>query len=114
MIANTSTAKETDEARKNSRIWLIVSQIIVVLGLLPWFALLAFASMIGWPDRIEDQGWDLGSSVFSTMLCYPFFAITSIIIAWVLYAKGNYRWASIATSIPMLFACLSSVLFSFT
>ena len=62
MIINMSEGKSTDEARRNSKIWLILSQLIAFLGPLPWFALLAFAcSEHKRPDRFINLLFDQAS-----------------------------------------------------
>jgi hypothetical protein len=91
--------------------WMIASQLIAGLLLIPWFGLFVFASMIGWPAVIEAEGgWDFLSVTFSLMLSYPLYAIISIAVAWGLYFKRQYRWASIVTSIPLLLSILLFIL----
>ena len=93
------------------RDWMIASQLIAGLLLIPWFGLSVTAYLNGWPEVIEAEGgWDSILITFSLMLFYPLYAIISIAAAWVLYVKRQYRWASRVTSIPLLLSMLLFIL----
>jgi hypothetical protein len=101
LVSEHTEPKESNHSK--TKIWLILSQVIAGLILVPWCGLLLFASMIGWPDVIEAEGgWDFLSVTFSLMLFYPVLAIIPVFLAWNLYAKKRFREAAIVTSLPIL------------
>jgi hypothetical protein len=97
-------APPIDPRQKPARRWLIITQLIAASFLAPWFCIASFASMIAWPDPIGAQGgWTLLTLSFAAMLYYPIIAIIPITIAWFLYTRKQYRWATLLTFIPILY-----------
>lgn len=76
--------------------YLVISQIIYVLALIPWlftFGVSFFAF---------DSGFSVGSVLFVVVIgVYPIFMITSSIVAWCIHKR--YKRAAIITNcVPML------------
>ena len=85
-------------------IWLIVSQILALLSLSPWFLLAQMSTML----------FDLGSSTAAVLIAgaiwgYPLLPLGCAVLAWVLYARQKRLPALIVTSLPLLVACPMSL-----
>lgn len=77
--------------------WLIVSQLLGVLSLLPWLVIAGLSIMA------FDAGFSTEAVLFvGAIWAYPLLPIGCSILAWVWYAKGRMRRAVIATSVPMV------------
>jgi hypothetical protein len=78
-------------------IWLIVSQVLYLLALLPWLIMAGFAFMM------FDSGFSVKALLFASGIwTYPLVALSCAILAWLLYGWGNTTGALVATSVPML------------
>lgn len=88
--------------------WLIVSQTLYVVSLLPWLVAAGMAVMaFDAPGSTEMwQPWLFAGTIWS----YPFWMLACAIVAWVLYAKNRARGADIATSVPFLALALFALL----
>ena len=91
------------------RTWLIVSQVIYVLSLLPWIAMSALAVMAFDAPGSERQvgPWIFAGSIWA----YPILPLVSAIVAWVLYARGRTRGAAIATAVPIIVVLAAGMAF---
>lgn len=108
-------APPIDPRQKPARRWLIITQLMAASFLAPWFCIASFAGMIGWPAPVHAQGgWTLLNISFAAMLYYPVVAIIPIIIAWLLYSRKQYRWATIITFIPIFYFGLAVFLWLVT
>ncbi len=74
-------------------IWLILSQLLSVLLLIPWFFTIIAAQAAEGP-------WELLLAYM--LLLHPVTATICAVVAWILYAKARYRLAAIITSLPLL------------
>lgn len=98
-----SQPKTTDEklevsAPKYLKLWLVLSQLLSVLLLVPGFIVLIAA-------QGAEKAWVL--VLVFPLLLHPVTAIICGVGAWILYAKTNYRLAKIVTSIPLLLFIMS-------
>lgn len=86
--------------RRSAVIWLIVSQAIYALSLVPWLVMAGMAVMaFDAPGSTDLWGpWLFVGTVWS----YPVWLLASAIVAWWLYARNRLRGAAIATSVPMV------------
>ncbi len=84
---------------RSALIWLIVSQAISALSLVPWVFVAGMAVMAF--DAPGSTGlW--GPWLFAgTIWSYPLWVLASAILAWVLYAQKRLRGATVATSVPI-------------
>jgi len=80
--------------------WLIVSQALYVLSLLPWLMAAGMAVMaFDAPGSTKMwQPWLFVGVIWS----YPFWMLACAIVAWVLYARSRVRGAVVATTIPLM------------
>jgi hypothetical protein len=89
--------------------WLVISQALSLLSLVPWCTIAALSVMVfdapGSDQMIEP--W----LFVGTVWLYPLFPILCAIVAWVLYRKRRWRAATIVTSLPPAFVLLALVLF---
>lgn len=88
------------KTRNATRAWLIVSQVLYALSLLPWLVMAGMAVMaFDAPGSTELWGpWLFVGTVWS----YPLWLLASAVVAWILYARNRLRGATIATSVPMV------------
>lgn len=80
-------------------VWLIISQLIGLLSLLPWFVI-AGLSLMAFDSGGTAQAWAFAGAIW----CYPVLPIGSAIVAWILFAVKKKRAALIVTSLPLLVA----------
>ncbi len=88
------------EVKKESVVWLIVSQVIGVLALFPWLLYIGGASLataLGTSDR------PLLANIFYLVASYPLVLLVCIIATWILFRLKKHKTASIVTSIPMIY-----------
>ncbi len=77
--------------------WLIISQVLALLSLLPWLVIAGLSVMA------FDAGYSTEAVLFvGTIWAYPLLPLVCSGVAWILYVKHRTRGALIATSIPML------------
>jgi hypothetical protein len=77
--------------------WLIITQILAALSLLPWLVI-AGLSLLAF-----DSGEQLSAVLFvSVIWLYPLLSLGCAIRAWWLYRHGKLRGAVITTSIPLV------------
>ena len=100
-----SQPKTTDEklevsAPKYLKLWLVLSQLLSVLLLVPGFIVLIAA-------QGAEEAWVV--LLVFPLLLHPVTAIICGVGAWILYAKAYYKLAKIVTSIP-LFLFIMSIL----
>ncbi len=88
------------EVKKESAVWLIVSQVIGVLAIFPWLLYIGGASLaaaLGTSDRA------LLANIFYLVASYPLVLLVCIITAWILFRLKKHKTANIVTSIPMIY-----------
>jgi hypothetical protein len=78
-------------------IWMILSQIIMGLGLLPWLVA-SMMSIMAFDGGASAQTYLFVGSIWS----WPVFAIALSGIAWWRWRKGNVWLPAILTTIPLL------------
>lgn len=82
-------------------IWLIVSQALAALSLVPW------GFMAGLSVRSSDSGVTRPTIALVAMVwAYPIVPLACSIIAWLLYRRRRARAAGLITAIPLLPAAL--------
>ena len=85
--------------------WLIISQLIGLLTLIPWVAF-AGLSFMAFDSGESLQAWMFVGVIWS----WPLVPLVSGIIAWILYARRKTRAAVIVTSLPFLVAFIALIL----
>jgi hypothetical protein len=85
--------------------WLVVSQAICALSLLPWILLFYVAMAALHTPTPED--W----LALVAVLGYPPLVLAAAIVAWVLYRRNRLRGAIIATSVPTVAAAAALIWF---
>jgi hypothetical protein len=79
--------------------WLVISQVVGLLSLVPWLAVAGISIMA------FDSGYSTGAELFvGAVWCYPLLPIIAAIVAWVLHARKRDRAALVVTSLPLLVA----------
>lgn len=90
-------------------IWMIVSQILAVVSLVPWL-LMAGLSVMAFDQGSTPEAWTFVIAVWS----YPVLPIILVIAAWIAYAKHRNRAAGILSGLsfapPLL--CIAVIWFS--
>ena len=100
-------------AEKSKKRWTLIlmisSQLISALLLVPWLflwpVLLSFDILPGWRYAIA-------ATALILLLLYPLWAITLFVVAWIKYAKQQYKWASVATIAPLFLTIVLLVLWT--
>ncbi len=88
------------EVKKESVVWLIVSQVIGVLAMLPWFL---YIGAVALGSALNTSGETLLSKPFFLVASYPVVLLVCIVAAWILWRQKKHRQANIVTSIPIVF-----------
>ncbi len=79
--------------------WLLISQVIGLLSLVPWLVLAGLSLMA------FDSGVSTEAELFvGAVWCYPVLPIGAAIVAWILFALKKGRAALVITSLPLLLA----------
>jgi hypothetical protein len=88
------------EVKKESVVWLIVSQVIGVLALFPWLLVIGGASLAA---ALGTSGRTLLANIFFLVASYPLVLLVCIIATWILWRQQKHKTANIVTSIPMIY-----------
>ncbi|MEK6916403.1 MAG: hypothetical protein AABW92_01545 [Nanoarchaeota archaeon] len=95
----------TKNKNTGAKIWLIISQIFILLTLLPWLA------MFGLSFMAFDAGISFTGILFVlTIGSYPILCILLSIFAWKAYNRQNIQKAVILGSIPIVLAMIFLIL----
>ncbi len=78
--------------------WLIVSQALALLSLLPWAVLFALSSLDSGVSGVG--GW----LVLLIVWGYPVVLAACVFMAWRAWRRGNVRRALVASTLPLLWA----------
>ncbi len=79
--------------------WLIITQLLALVSLLPWLMIAGLAVMA------FDAGFSWQALAFvGAVWAYPLLPLIASLIAWVAYARGNPTVALVSTSVPLLLA----------
>jgi hypothetical protein len=83
-----------------ARTWLIISQLLAALSLLPWFLMAMFTPMA------FDSGAPSGGLAVMVGLiwAYPLIMIAAVVLAWWSYRRQRTALAMLSTSAPLLLA----------
>jgi uncharacterized membrane protein len=102
---NSAEQKPASTSRSGAKAWLIISQIIAALFLLPWVVVAGLSFMA------FDSGVSTGAVVFvSIIVAYPIVAIVCGIIAWLLYRSHKDKAAVIVTSLFLIYPIMFVIL----
>jgi hypothetical protein len=97
------------EVKKQSVVWLIVSQVIGVLAIFPW---LLYIGAISLAAALNTSGESLLSKLFFLIASYPVVLLVCIVATWILWRQQKHKQANIVTSIPMIFVVPGVILLS--
>jgi hypothetical protein len=97
------------EVKKQSVVWLIVSQVIGILAIFPW---LLYISAIALGSVLSTSGETLLSKLFFVIASYPLVLLVCVIAAWILFRQKKHKTANIVTSIPMIYVVPGVILLS--
>ena len=100
---NTSSAPQPG---RGPLIWMIVSQVISLLTLIPWL-MIAGLSFMAFDSGETAQAW---AFVF-IVLSYPLLPIGFSIAAWALWGFKKRRAALVLTTLPLAFVLLGGCIF---
>jgi len=81
-------------------IWLLATQVVYLLSLLPWVVMagLAFMAFDAPGSTARLMPWLFAGSIWA----YPILPLASSIAAWLLYSRGRTRGAAIVTTLPIV------------
>lgn len=88
------------EVKKESVVWLIVSQVIGVLALFPWLFIIGGASLAA---ALGTSGRTLLANIFYLVASYPLVLLVCIVATWILWRQQKHKAANIVTSLPMIY-----------
>ena len=88
------------DVKKESVVWLIVSQVIGVLAIFGWLLSIGAISL---GAALSTSGETLLSKSFFLIASYPVVLLVCIVAAWILWRQRKHRQANIVTSIPMVY-----------
>ncbi len=88
------------KVKKESVVWLIVSQVIGVLAIFPWLLYIGGASLAA---AFNTSGQTLLSKLFFLIASYPVVLLICIVATWILWRQQKHKTANIVTSIPMVY-----------
>jgi hypothetical protein len=88
------------EVKKQSVVWLIVSQVIGVLALFPWLLYIGGASLAA---ALGSSGRAVFANIFYVIVSYPVVLLVCIVAAWILWRQQKHKTANIITSLPMIY-----------
>lgn len=77
--------------------WLLVSQALTVLSLLPWVLVFALSVLGG-----GGAAWAM--PVLALIWAYPLLVLLCMVMAWRAYRRGNGARAMILTTLPLVLA----------
>ena len=78
-------------------IWMIATQLLMLLSLAGWAALAGLSFMA------FDGGYSTGAAIFvGAIFSYPLIVLLCIILAWLAYRRAKHRAAAIWSSLPLL------------
>lgn len=86
--------------------WLILSQLVFLVLLIPWL-FISMMSIMAFDAGVSVQAVLFVGSIWS----YPIWPILFSILAWVAYARQRNRAAVIWTSIPLVLVFLAATIF---
>jgi hypothetical protein len=95
------------EVKKESVVWLIVSQVIGVLAIFPWLLYIAGASLVA---ALGTSGRALLTNLFFLIASYPLVLLICIVAAWILWRQQKHKTANIVSSLPMIYVVPGVVL----
>ena len=78
------------QKRTGLLIWMILSQILAVLSLIPW-ALMAGLSVMAFDSGVSAEAWTIVIIAWS----YPIFPLLLVIAAWIAYARRKNTLAAV-------------------
>ncbi len=94
-----NTTDTTPKRSGGAIVWLIISQLIGLVSLLPWLVIAGLSLMA------FDSGETAQALAFvGAIWCYPVLPVGSAIVSWTLYARQKQRAALVVTSLPLLVA----------
>ncbi|MCX6552522.1 MAG: hypothetical protein NTY02_16215 [Acidobacteria bacterium] len=92
---------------KNARTWLIATQVLYGVSLLPWVALAAMAFM-AFDAGPSTTAWLIAGTVWA----YPLAPLFCSVAAWILYRKGRTTGAVVATLLPLVYPVVVMLIFA--
>jgi hypothetical protein len=84
-------------------IWMIVSQILAVLSLMPWL-LMAGLSVMAFDEGVSTEAW----TIVITVWLYPLIPLLLVIAAWIAFARRKNILAAILSGLSFAppFLCI--------
>ncbi|MEL6809804.1 MAG: hypothetical protein AAFP76_00525 [Bacteroidota bacterium] len=98
-----------DKRRKNARIYLIVSSIVLGLGLLPSLGMAMFSPMM-FDSPGSENNW-ITVAIVICLISFPVFVVLCTPVAWFLFVKKKALPAVGVVSIPYLIGIALITLF---
>ena len=103
----TEQAVEQPNPRKGLLIWMIVSQVLMVLSLVIWL-LVAGLSVMAFDSGVSAEAWTFVILVWS----YPIIPIVLVIASWIAYRRQRNTLAAVLSGLSfappiLLFLCMA-------
>jgi cytochrome bd-type quinol oxidase subunit 2 len=100
---NTALAPEASRQRKRALVWLIVSQLVALVSLVPWAILAGFTFVAMDPSTSDPVGvWVARIALWA----YPLLPLACSVLAWKAYRHGSPGRAVKFTSVAFVAAVL--------
>ncbi|HEX8694237.1 MAG TPA: hypothetical protein VF746_17585 [Longimicrobium sp.] len=94
---NATVTSEPRRPRRGALVWMIASQALMLLSLLPWFVV-AMISLAG-----VDPGAPPGAYAVTALIwAYPLLVLACVWVAWRAWRRGNTRRALVWTTAPLV------------
>lgn len=87
MQSSSFNERASTGSRRGVLIWLIVSQLLFLASLLPWFIFFAFSFM-----AIDAEVNAEGIALVAPIWLYPIVSFGAMIAAWLCFGRQRYRW----------------------
>ncbi len=100
----------TPNPNRGAKAWLIISQTLGWLSLLPWFMVFALAVM----GLANSNNAAEVQRIVGAVCGYPILHIFSARASWILFEKNKNKAALIVTSLPLLVVVLFGILIAVT
>ena len=100
---NTAVAPEPSRQRKRALAWLIVTQLVALLSLVPW-AILAGFTFVAVDGGVRDSAGVWAMRI--VLWAYPLVPLACTVLAWKAYRRGHTGRAVKATSVAFVAAVL--------
>lgn len=84
----------------------LIIHILYALSLPIWYLLSLFSVML-FDSPGSEQLWQV-LLFYYALQSYPYTVLVAIILSWIMYKKGLYRWTYVLTAVPALIMIMAT------